>query len=165
MFFKFVFAAYIAALFVLTVIALPNDDGRASASDAERAALEHVDDGTVQPARIEDDEWEVDVLRPDGSLVEVTFDYDLELRDLDEELGPGGTLAEDEIRGPLRRRAIRKALAITGSGDVPSVERDPGGEIEVNVRRRNGPRTEQIEVELDSKLRVGEVEPEDPGDE
>jgi hypothetical protein len=45
---------------------------------------------------------------------------------------------------------------------VTTVERDPRGEIEVGVRQRDG---SQLEVELDSELRVGEVEPEDPGDE
>jgi hypothetical protein len=104
----------------------------------------------------------VDVLRPDGSLVEVTLDHELEFRKFDEELGPGGTLAHDEVRGPLRRRAILAAFAVTGRGRVTTVERDTPDEIEVGVRQRDG---SQLEVELDAKLRVGEVEPEDPADE
>ena len=45
---------------------------------------------------------------------------------------------------------------------MTTVERDSANEIEVGVRLANG---SQIEVELDSELRVGEVEPEDPEDE
>lgn len=162
MFFKAFFALFVAIAVVVTLAAVPRDDGRATAADAEVAALERIGKGIVQPARVEDDEWEVDVVRPDGSLVEVTFDHELHFRNLDEELGPGGTRAEDEIGGRLRRRAIRAAFAVTGAGAVRSVERDSWNEIEVNVRRKNGT---QVEVELDSAMRVGEVEEEDPEDE
>jgi hypothetical protein len=147
---------------VLTFLALPRDEGQARASDAESAALQRFPRGTVQPARIEDDEWEVDVVLPNGSLVEVTFDHELNLRDLDEEIGPGGTRANDELSGPARRRAIEAAFQVTGPGQVRSVERDSPNEIEVNVRFKNGV---QIEVELDRRFHVGEVEDEDPDDE
>ncbi len=45
---------------------------------------------------------------------------------------------------------------------MTSVERDGPNEIEVNVTLPGGKR---LEVELDSSLRVGEVEDEEPGDE
>ena len=162
MLFRSFFAFFIAVLIAGTVVELRQGDDRATAAEAEEVARHWVAEGVVQPARIEDDEWEVDVLRPDGSLVEVTLDHELKFRKLDEELGPGGSLAHDEVRGPLRRRAILAAFAVTGRGRVTTVERDPGDEIEVGVRQRDG---SQLEVELDSKLRVGEVEPEDPEDE
>jgi hypothetical protein len=162
MFVKAFLAVFVAVVVIATVAAVPDDDGRATAADAEAAALKRVGGGTVQPARVEDDEWEVDVERPDGSLVEVTFDHELTFRDVDEELGPRGTPADDEVRGAFRRKAIEAAFAVTGRGAVRSVERDSWNEIEVNVRRRNGT---QIEVELDSALRVGEVEDENPNDE
>lgn len=162
MFFKASLAVLLAAILVVTFLALPRDEGQARASDAEAAALERFPRGTVQPARVEDDEWEVDVVLPNGSLVEVTFDHALKLRDLDEEIGPGGTRADDELEGEERRRAIRAAFEVTGSGRVTSVERDSPNEIEVNVRFGNGV---QVEVELDREFRVGEVEDEDPGDE
>jgi hypothetical protein len=161
-FLKAFFALFVAVIVIVTVAAIPDDDGRATAADAEAAALKRVGGGIVQPARIEDDEWEVDVERHDGSLVEVTFDHKLHFRDIDEELGPGGTIPEDEVRGALRRKAIAAAFEAVGPGAVRTVERDAWNEIEVNVRRRNGT---QIEVELDQALRVGEVEEEDPGDE
>ncbi|MGH2745694.1 MAG: hypothetical protein ACRDLY_19170 [Thermoleophilaceae bacterium] len=41
-------------------------------------------------SRRDGDGWEVDVVRPDGSLVEVTIGDQLELKALDEELGPAG---------------------------------------------------------------------------
>jgi hypothetical protein len=162
MFFKAWFAALVMVIVVVAFVALPRDEGQATPSDAEAAAAVWVGGGEVQPARIEDDEWEVDVLRPDGSLVELTFDHELNLRNLDEELGRGGEPAHDELEGPLRDRAVRVAFEVTGPGRVTSVERDGRDEIEVNVRRRDG---ELVEVELDRALRVGEVEDEPLGDE
>jgi hypothetical protein len=94
--------------------------------------------------------------------VEVTFDHELNFRDLDEEIGPGGRLAEDELRGAERQRAITAAFEVTGPGSVTSVERDSPNEVEVDVRFPNGI---HIEVELDRNFHVGEVEDEDPGDE
>jgi hypothetical protein len=121
-----------------------------------------VGDGVAQDSRREDDRWEVDVVRPDGSMVQVSLGDDLELRGLDEELGPAGTLAEDELRGPARARAVRAAFTETGIGKVVSVERDSGGEIEVRVRPGAG---RQLEVELDRSFRVLEVDHESLGDE
>jgi hypothetical protein len=168
-FFAFFVTAFVAVLIVGTLVALPQGAGKTTAADAEEVARYWVQDGVgqpaglfVQPARIEDDEWEVDVVRPDGSLIEVTLDHELRLRDLDEERGPGGRLARDELTGPLRARAIRAAFTETGSARVVNVERDAPDEIEVGVRRPDG---SQLEVELDGQLRVGEVEPEDPDDE
>jgi hypothetical protein len=161
-FFKASFAIFVAVIVVMTFLALPRDEGQARPDDAEAAARHWVGVGTVQAARIEDDEWEVDVLRPNGSLVEVTFDHDLNLRNLDEELGRSGGPAHDEIRGPLREPAIRAAFRVTGPGRVTSVERDGPDEIEVNVSLPGG---EQVEVELDSALHVGEVEDEEVADE
>jgi hypothetical protein len=162
MFYKVSFGVFLVVIVVATFLAVPRDEGQARASDAEDAALDRYPKGVVQPARIEDDEWEVDIVRPDGSLVEVTFDHELNLRDVDEEIGPGGRLAEDELRGDERRRAIQAAFEVTGPGEVRSVERDSPNEIEVGVLFKNGV---QIEVELDREFRVGEVEREDPGDE
>jgi hypothetical protein len=161
-FLKAWFALYLVVIVVVTFLALPRDEGQAKPSDAEAAARHWVGGGVVQPARIEDDEWEVDVRRPDGSLVEVTVDHELNLRNLDEELARRGALAHDEVAEPLRSRAIRAAFQVTGAGSVTSVERDARDEIEVNIRLRDG---SQVEVELDSALRVGEVEDEDPADE
>jgi hypothetical protein len=162
MFLKASLAAFIVVIVVVTLLALPREGGQARAGEAEAVARHWVGSGTVQPARLEDDEWAVDVLRPDGSLVELTFDQDLNLRHVDEELGRTGGRAYDEIGGALRERAIRVAIAITGAGRVTSVERDGPDEIEVNVSLPGG---DQVEVELDSALRVGEVEDEDPADE
>jgi hypothetical protein len=162
MFVKASLAAFVVVIVVVTFLALPRGDGEAGPGEAEAVARHWVGSGTVQPARLEDDGWAVDVLRRDGSLVELTFDGDLSLRHIDEELGRGGAPAYDEIQDPLRRRAIRVALGVTGTGRVTSVERDRPDEIEVNVTLPGG---NQVEVELDSALRVGEVEDEDPGDE
>ena len=130
---------------------------------AEAVALNWVGRGTVQTARRQGTGWEIDVVRPDGSLIEVTLGDSLELLGLDEEAAAGGTPAHDEVAGVLRDRAMRAALRATGTGRAVSVERDPGeGELEVGVRLPGG-RT--VEVNLDESLRVVEIEPEDPGDE
>jgi hypothetical protein len=153
-----VFTAMTAAIVVLA-LRLRDEQGPI---DAEEVAVELVGAGIAQDSRREDDRWEVDVVRPDGSMVQVSLGEDLELRGLDEELGPAGTLAEDELRGPARARAVRAAFAETGIGKVVSVERDTGHGIEVRVRPGGGG---QIEVELDGHFRIIQVDDESLGDE
>jgi hypothetical protein len=155
------FIVFTAMMVAIVVLALRLRDEQGPV-DAEAVAVEFVGDGIAQDSRREDDRWEVDVVRPDGSMVQVSLGDDLELRGLDEELGPAGTLAEDELRGPARARAVRAAFRETGIGKVVSVERDGGGEIEVRVRPGGG---RQIEVELDRNYRVIELDDESLGDE
>ena len=155
------FIVFTAMMVAIVVLALRLRDEQGPV-DAEAVAVELVGDGVAQDSRREDDRWEVDVVRPDGSMVQVSLGDDLKLRGLDEELGPAGTLAEDELRGPARARAVRAAFTETGIGKVVSVERDKGGEIEVRVRPGSG---RQIEVELDRNYRVLELDDESLGDE
>ena len=143
------FIVFTAMTVAIVVLALRLRDEQGPL-DAESVAVELVGDGVAQDSRREDDRWEVDVVRPDGSMVQVSLGDDLELRSLDEELGPAGTLAEDELRGPARARAVRAAFTETGIGKVVSVERDSDREIE---------------VELDRNFRVVEVDDESLGDE
>jgi hypothetical protein len=154
-----VFTAMTVAIVVLA-LALRDEQGPL---EAESVALELVGDGVAEESRREDDRWEVDVVRPDGSMVQVSLGEDLELRGLDEELGPAGTLAEDELRGRARARAVRAAFAETGIGKVVSVEHDAGGGIEVRVRTDAA--SETLEVELNRDFEVVEVEQESLGDE
>jgi hypothetical protein len=130
--------------------------------DAEAAALDWVGVGVAQEPRRDGGEWEVDVVRPDGSMVEVTIGDALEVRGFDEERGAAGLPAHDEIHGPLRAAAIEAALTATGSGEALGVERDGPGEIEVSMLTRDDV---HIEVELDASLQVVELEVEDPEDE
>jgi hypothetical protein len=154
------------ALLVLTaavaVFVALDRGGATEAAEAESAALDWVGDGKVQAARRDGDEWEVDVVRPDGSIVEVTIGDELETRGFDEERGAEGSPAPDELQGTERVQAILAALSETGPGRALSVERDGAGAIEVGVRRDDG---EHVEVELDEAFDVVEVEPEDPRDE
>ena len=152
------FTTMTAAIVVL-VFLLRDEQGTA---DVEAVAVEVVGDGRATDSRREDDRWEVDVVRPYGSMVQVSLGDDLKLRGLDEELGPAGTLADDELRGPRRARAVRAAFTESGIGKVVSVERDTGHGIEVRVR--TGTRR-QVEVELDRNFRVLEVDDESLGDE
>jgi hypothetical protein len=130
--------------------------------DAELVALERISDGRVQESRRDNGRWEVDVVRPDGSMVQVNLGDELELRSLDEELGPAGTLAPDELRGRRRLGAVQAAFVETGPGQVLSVERDRNGDIDVRIRTRGDG---LVQVELDRRFRVLEVKGEDPGDE
>jgi hypothetical protein len=131
-------------------------------SEATAVAAAWVGDGRPQAPRRDGDEWEVDVARPDGSLVEVTVDIGRELLGFDEERGPHGGPAPDELSGRSRTRAVRAALAVSGPGTVLSVEREGGGGIEVGVRRPDGRR---VEVGLNRRLDVLEIEREHPADE
>jgi hypothetical protein len=152
----FLFAAMTTALVVMAL-----DIRQKGPGDAEAVALHVVPDGVSQTPRREGGRWEVDVVRADGSMVQVSLGDDLELLGLDEELGPAGTLAPDELTGTARRRAVRTAFTVTRPGQVASVERDASGQIEVCIRMRTG---RQVEVELDHTFRVVEVESDDPCD-
>jgi hypothetical protein len=130
--------------------------------DAEAAALDWVGVGFAQDPRRDGDEWEVDVIRPDGSMVQVSIGDGLEARGFDEERGPAGLPAPDEISGPMRSAAIEAALSATGSGEARGVERERNGEIEVSIVTRDGL---HVDVDLDDALQPVDVEVEDPGDE
>jgi hypothetical protein len=149
------FAVMIIALVVM-VLAKRDEE----VPDVEGAAVEWVGNGVAEQARRESGRWEVDVVRPDGSAVQVSLGDDLELLGLDEEAGPAGTLAPDELRGMSRARAVQAAFAKTRPGQVASVERS-SGEIEVCIRMPMG---HQVEVELDHMLRVVEIDSDDPCD-
>jgi hypothetical protein len=158
-------ALLVVALVVLAASSLRDGDAPGSALEAKATAFRWVGVGVAESPRREGEEWEVDVVRPNGSLVEVTIGDRLELQELDEELGPGRRPAHDEVTGPVRERAIRAVLAATGPGRMLSVERDSSRELEViEVNIRHADRVD-IEVGLDSGLRVVEVESQDPSDE
>jgi hypothetical protein len=156
-----IFVVFGAMTFALVVMGFEIGED-ANPADAEVAAIDAVGGGAVSHApRRDGDRWEVDVARPDGSMVQVTLSKGLDLLGMDEEVGPAGTLAPDEVTGRDRVRAVRAALEEVGIGEVIGVEREPRGEFEVGVRLR---RT-QVEVELNRNFRVLEVEGEDPRDE
>ncbi len=145
-----------------TILALRPSESELKASDVAPVASGWVGVGRPQPPRREGNEWEIDVVRPDGSVVEVTIGNGRELLGFDEERGPGGGLAPDELTGAVRDRAVRAALGASGPGRALGAEWEPGGVIEVGVRLPGGT---QLEVDLDHRLRVLEVEREDPADE
>jgi hypothetical protein len=134
----------------------------ANAEEARQVALNWTGAELTDGPRRDGDGWEVDVRRADGSLVEVNLGPALELREFDEELGRGGTLAHDEVTGALRERAIAAARSEAGPGQVRSVELERDGTIEVNVVQSN---RRIVEVELDKQLRVKDIDEEDIGDE
>ena len=146
---------------IVTVLALRDQESPDVEADVEAAALEWVGEGVAQQPRREEGRWEVDVVRPDGSMLQVSLGDDLELLGLDEESGPAGTLAPDELWGTARARAVQAAFAETRVGEVTSVERDSSGEIEVCIRMSTG---RQVEVELGHMLRVVTVDTDDPCD-
>jgi hypothetical protein len=141
--------------------ALDSREASSDAEAAEAAALNWVRNGVPQEPRRDGDHWEVDVVRPDGSMVQVRLGPRLELRDFDEEFGPAGSPADDELRGAARARAVRAAFAETGLAQVISVERDSSREIEVSLRLSDD---RQVEVELDQALDVVGIEEESRSD-
>jgi hypothetical protein len=90
MFVRSSLALFVVAVVVSAAVALRSGDAPVSASDAQATGFGWVGVGEPEGARREGDTWEVDVARPDGSLVEVTIGDHLELLELDEELGPAG---------------------------------------------------------------------------
>lgn len=138
-----------------------DDDEGFSAAQAKAAALSWVGVGEAQAPRRDGEAWEVDVVRPDGSLVQVTLGDSLELRGFDEEFGPGHTPGSDELRGAARARAIEAAYAHVGPGRVLGVERESSREIDVDMRMGK----DRIEVQLNPRFRAIGVKPEDLGDE
>jgi hypothetical protein len=151
----------VALVIASAAFQLRDEDDDVSARDAEIAALSWVGSGEAEPPRREGDSWEVDVRRPDGSLVQVTMGDELELLGFDEEFGPAGAPAPDELRGASRARAIEAAFRHVGPGRVVGVERESNGDVEVGIRLGG----DQIEVRLDERYRVIDVHPEDPSDE
>jgi hypothetical protein len=151
-------AAVVGLVFVLTLGSSGDDD--VGPAEVEAAAFRWVGVGIPEDPRRDGDEWEVDVERPNGSLVEVTMDDQLEMIGIDEELGPRGTPAWDELAGERRRRAEDTALEAVGPGRVSSVERESQGSIEVKVRRAG----ELVEVQIEGG-EVVEIEEAHPGDE
>jgi hypothetical protein len=158
-----VFAGVALGLVALWIAAEIDGEGMSSdAEAAEAAALRWVRSGVTQEPRRDGDGWEVDVVRPDGSMVQVRLGPRLQLRDFDEEFGPAGTPAPDEMRGEPRARAVRAAFTETGPGHVVSVERESRQEIEVSIALSDD---NQVEVELDRMFRVVRVRTEDQRDE
>jgi hypothetical protein len=158
----------IAALLVtlavgaIAVALLKPSEPTASADEAQAAALTWIGGGEAEIPRREGDEWEVDVRRENGALVEVTLGPGLALRGFDEERGPGDSLAPDELAGGDRAEAVAAALRRTGRGDIRYVERERDGTIEVGVLRPDG---SAFEVELDPNMTVRDVDEESLDDE
>jgi hypothetical protein len=156
-------AIVVAALLVLVVLAFsPGSGDDFDASAAQQAARNWTGHEMTDPPRRAGDGWEVDVRRADGSVVEVNLGPELELIELDEERGPGGTPADDELQGERRTRAIAAAHAHGVRGRVRSVEQERDGSIEVDVVQ---PDRTVLEVGLDARLGVQRVDEEEYGDE
>lgn len=130
--------------------------------EAREVALHWTDAARADKPRRVESGWEVDVRREDGSLVEVSLDRSLGLQELDEELGPDGMPAHDAVTDEARDRAIGAARPRSGGGWVRSVEREEDGTVEVDFVT---PERTVIEVELDQRLRVKDVDEEEVGDE
>ena len=161
MFRKSMILLIVALVLASAAFQLRDDDEDFSPAEARVAALSWVGVGEAEAPRREGDNWEVDVRRPDGSLVQVTLGDRLELRGFDEEFGPAHTPGPDELEGAARARAIKAAFWYVGPGRVIGVERDSSREIDVDMRLGK----DRVEVELNPRFRLIQVKPEDPRDE
>lgn len=156
-------AAVVLAIGVAAApVLFPDRTEAPDAAAAERVALRWTSAELDGAPRRAGDSWEVDVRRADGSLVEVTLGPELELRELDEELGPDGRAPHDEVTGRLRVRAVATARPYGRGGAVQGVERELDGTFEVGFRQ---PDESILEVELDKRLDVRDVDREVAGDE
>jgi hypothetical protein len=162
--FPLVAGAIVVALFgVLALLAFaPGNGDDFDADAAQEKARDWTGWHRTDEPRRRGDGWEVDVRRPDGSIVEVNLGPKLELVELDEEVGPGGTPAHDELTGERRLRAIAAARQRAGRGVVRSVERERDGTIEVDLVL---PDRTVLEVDLDARLNVTGADREELGDE
>jgi hypothetical protein len=151
-----------AALVVLALLAFSPGGDDVDAAAAQQAARNWTGLEKTDPPRREGHGWEVDVRREDGSVVEVNLGPDLQLIELDEELGPGGTPADDEVQGAKRAKAIAVVHAHGVRGEVRSVEQEPDGSMEVDVVQ---PDRTVLEVDLDARMRVQGTATEQFGDE
>jgi hypothetical protein len=156
-------AIVVAALVVLALLAFaPGNGDDFDAAAAQEAARTWTGVELTDAPRRRENGWEVDVRSPDGSIVEVNLGPKLELVELDEEIGPGGTPAHDEVMGERRERAIAAARPRAGAGVVRSVERERDGTIEVDFVL---PDRTVLEVDLDARLRITGADREELGDE
>jgi len=156
-------AVVVGAFCALTLMAI-GLGGRdvPDAGAAQEAARKWTGWHETDPPRRRAGGWEVDVRRPDGSIVEVNLGRELELVELDEEVGPGGVPAHDELTGERRLQAVAAARPRAGAGVVRSVERELDGTIEVDFVL---PDRTVMEVDLDAGLRITGADREELGDE
>jgi uncharacterized membrane protein YkoI len=131
---------------------LANDDQQLSGTELQQAsdaALAKAGGGTVLKAETDDGAYEVDVLRPDGTKVEVEVDrsFQATVDDRDDDSKLPALSAAD------RDRAANAALARVGQGTVSEVERENegGAAYEVEVRLGDG---SQVEVQVGSDFQV-----------
>jgi hypothetical protein len=156
-------AIVVAAFVVLALLAFaPGNGDEFDAAGAQEAARNWTGSELTDAPRRRGHGWEVDVRRADGSVVEVNLGTELELIELDEELGPGGGPAHDELIGERRLEAIAAARQRAGQAIVRSVEQERDGSIEVDFVR---PDQTVLEVELDPGLQVAGIDHEEIGDE
>ena len=156
-------AVVAAVIAFLASLAFSTGDGEiVDPAAARQVALAWTGAELAEEPRWDGERWEVDVRRADGSIIEVNLDRYLELRELDQELGPDGTAAHDEITGTQRGRAIAVARSRSITGPVGSVERERDGTIEVNIVQPDG---SVVEVELGPGLGVRDIDREELGDE
>jgi len=162
----------------LGVIAIASNRDSVTGPDADRAArvaVEAAGGGTVLDVDRDSENgatWEVEVVKPDGSRVDVLLDalfraIDVsaeresnEMRAPDKE--PNAADSEQPITGPEADQAAQAALKAAGGGSVLDVDRDSenGATWEVELVKPDG---SHVDVLLDAQFRVidvgGEQEP------
>jgi len=161
-------------------IAIADKERRVSVSDVERAsraAVAAVGSGTatsVDRDREGGSTWEVEVVKPDGSHVDVLLDGQFRVLNVGAERdateppkaqAPAGTHdAETPVPGADAERASAAALKAVGGGTVNDVDRDleGGATWEVEITKPDG---SQVDVLLDAQFQVLSVGAEqEPGE-
>lgn len=144
--------------------AIGGDDDRPLAGGdldrASRAALAEAGGGEVVDSERDDGRFEVEVLRPDGTRVEVTLDDSFAVvhSELDDHDDPDD---DRPVTGEELERVTQAALAETGEGTVTDAEQEADGTYEVEVRRADGT---EVDLRLDEDLAVTHVRVDDDHD-
>ena len=147
---------------------------------AGTAALTEAGDGTITEVDVDANGYDVEVLRPDGTKIDVDLDHDFNVigsrPDTDDDGTDDNDAADDAddvndrddndnddvaVGDAERQQAGDAALAETGDGTVTDVEFDrnaSGDGYDVEVRLTDG---SEVDVELDAQFNVLRTEVDD----
>lgn len=140
-------------------VAQDNDDG-VDGDDLSRAidaALAEVGGGQVIELEYDEGFYDLEVRRPDGTLIDVGLDRNQKVVFAAEDVPDRFDSDDQPIDDADRQRAADVAVEAAGGGTAVDVDRDDGG-YEVEVRLDNG---REVDVELSADFQVRSIDQDD----